>query len=420
VGNTRKRGSQRGWNFALKAVQRLDLEPAREEHQRAPPAAQHGARGRSVRRARGPSGTSRSSVRRAAPRGPFGCLERRHDQQLVESRVGAAVAAHQVEGDGRRRPTATKWQDGPFRSPYGFRRGGYRGRPRDPLHVPITRLPRVRAGARWRSPRRRRPGSPIRPSAMEKPRSVPLPRQVRRGPFLIASSSASGTSRTRRNARLVAGRVSTRLTICRTLRIARPPSEKSATSTIASSPSSSASRPLTRVPGPRRRFSLHPMTAGDPRVRLGHPQENRSIAPGQASTSPIGVAGSRASPPRPPGSRPRPCPLAEKTTPFVAPGGAKVARASPVPPCLASSSRSRGLVVGGEPGRRLFGAQRQVDGGQRGEAGRAKPSVYADDVVRSGPGRPTGPSKPDQPEQGRAPGPFEEARAADRTVADAR
>lgn len=77
-----------------------------------------------------------------------------------------------------------------------------------------------------------------------------------------------------------------RFTIWRTLRIARPASEKSATSTTASSPSSSASSPVSRVQTSPP-VSLQPITAGVQECALASSM-NRSMAPGQASTSPIG------------------------------------------------------------------------------------------------------------------------------------
>ena len=68
--------------------------------------------------------------------------------------------------------------------------------------------------------------------------------------------------------------------------MARPSSVKSATLTMASSPSSSAVRPPSRhqISAPS---SLHPITAGTQACRAAS-SRNALIAPGQASGSPIG------------------------------------------------------------------------------------------------------------------------------------
>ena len=128
------------------------------------------------------------------------------------------------------------------------------------------------------------PGPPMRPSAMEKPRSVELPRQES-VTLMTRSSSARGMSPTRRISATYPA-LATRFTICRTLRIERPDRLNSATFTIASSPSSRAvrspSRHHTSAPS-----SLHPMTAGRQACRAATVR-NSAMAPGHASGSPIG------------------------------------------------------------------------------------------------------------------------------------
>ncbi len=68
--------------------------------------------------------------------------------------------------------------------------------------------------------------------------------------------------------------------------MARPESEKEAVSTIASSPSSSASSPASRVQTSPP-TSLQPITAGTQACSRASAM-NTLIAPGQASTSPTG------------------------------------------------------------------------------------------------------------------------------------